>query len=75
MAVGFLGLAVLCFMGAVASVLYFSTAGTYIALGLVVFGSFLMLISAMVRDRGRNPVYSAPKRPSLIEDEETAFGS
>jgi hypothetical protein len=55
------------------SVLYLSTLGTYAALGLVVIGSFLMLISSMVRDRTHETKYL--DRKIIVEDEEAALSS
>jgi hypothetical protein len=66
---------VLSFVGAIAFVVYYSPGGTYVALGLVLVGSFMMVISAMLRERS-HAIRGAPARESpAVEDEETAFSS
>jgi hypothetical protein len=69
---GLLGLAVLAFIGAVGSVVYFPYLGTYLALALVLFGSFLMIISAMIRERNHPIQQLSPNDGMLLENEESS---
>jgi hypothetical protein len=71
---GLLGLSVLSFIGAVGAVVYLATEGTYLALALVLFGSFLMIASAIVRERHHQFPNSPERQDVILEDEEAQVG-
>ncbi len=72
LAVGLLAISVASFILAIVLVIYFSTVGTYAALGLVVFGTFSMIISAMLREKTKHAIVSNFKA-GKVEDEEELF--
>ncbi|MDH2900922.1 MAG: hypothetical protein PXY39_08105 [archaeon] len=68
----FLSISVLLFLSAIASVVFLSELGMYIALGLIVAGSFTMLLTNLLRERLKQG--SAPKLSlrKALEDEDEA---
>ena len=61
------------FLGAVASAIFLSTDGMYIALALIFFGGFSTLISAMIMEKSRTSTYLKLNSPDKEQEEEEAL--
>jgi uncharacterized membrane protein len=68
-----LSISVLLFVSAIASVLFLSNLGMYLALGLIVAGSFTMLLTNLLREKLKEASTTkvAVRRQLAKEDEAT----
>lgn len=57
------------FFGAVGSAIFLRTYGVYIALALVFFGGFSMLMSAMIIEKSKASMYEKRKASEIESDE------